>query len=168
MKTKFEILIIMIFGCLIINCKQQEEKTEVKEVKVDLLNDEFPNAQLEVKLTMDSIAQSVKERDLDRLISFHAYSPKYTEFKNGELRIGGEENERFERIIFEEITEVVKFDFSDMKIAIYDNLANVTAHTDFHLKFGEELAIVNEQMTMLLLKTKEGWRIVHEHRSLKF
>ncbi|MTE25560.1 nuclear transport factor 2 family protein [Winogradskyella ouciana] len=165
MKTKFSIALFMVFGLLIIGCKQQEEKIEVKEVEVDHLNDQFPDAQREVKLTMDSIAQSAREGDLDKLISFHAYGPKFTEFKNGEVRNGGEESEKFERGTFGAVTEVVKFDLNDMKIAVYGKVANVTLHTDFHLKFGENLAVVNEQMTLLFLKTKKGWRIVHEHHS---
>ena len=154
---------IMILGIVIIGCKQTEQKVE--EVKIDLLNDEFPEAKQEVKLTMDSIAQSAKDGDLDKLISFHAYSPKFTEFKNGEVRNNGEENEKFERGIFDSVTEVLKFDLNDIKIAVFNNVANVTLHTDFHLKFGEDLAVINEQMTLLFLKTKYGWKIVHEHHS---
>lgn len=167
MKTKFTFALIMIFGFLITGCKNGEEKieTEGEEIKIDLLTDEFPEAKQEVKLTMDSISQSVKDGDLDKLILFHAYSPKFTEFKNGEVRNGGEENEKFERGVFGSVTEIVKFDMTDMKIAVYDNVANVTLHTDFHLKFGEDLAVINEQMSLLFLKTKKGWRIVHEHHS---
>lgn len=165
MKTKIIFALIMIFGIVITGCKQKEEKVEIEEVKIDLLNDEFPEAKQEVKLTMDSIAQSAKDGDLDKLISFHAYSPKFTEFKNGEVRNNGEENEKFERGVFGSVTEVLKFDLNDMKIAVYDNVANVTLHTDFHLKFGEDLAVINEQMTLLFLKTDNGWKIVHEHHS---
>lgn len=129
MKTKMIFAIIMIFGIGIIECKQKEEKTEIEEVNIDVLNDEFPEAKHEVKLTMDSIIQSAKNGDLDKLISFHAYSPKFTEFKNGEVRNNGEENEKFERGVFGSVTEVLKFDMNDMKIAVYDNVANVTLHT---------------------------------------
>lgn len=165
MKAKLSFAVIMIFGILISGCKQKEQKVEIEEVKIDLLNDEFPDAKKEVRMTMDSIAQSAKDGDLDKLISFHAYSPKFTEFKNGEVRNNGEENEKFERGTFGSVTEVVKFDMNDMKIAVYDKIANVTLHTDFHLKFGEDLVVVNEQMSLLFLKTKNGWRIVHEHHS---
>jgi len=165
MKAKMIFALIMIFGIIITGCKQKEQKIEVEEVKIDLLNDEFPDAKQEVKLTMDSIAQSVKGGDLDKLISYHAYSPKFTEFKNGEVRNNGEENEKFERGVFGSVTEISKFDMNDMKIAVYGDVANVTLHTDFHLKFGEDLAIINEQMTLLFLKTDNGWRIVHEHHS---
>ncbi len=46
MKSKMAIALIMIFGIVITGCKQKEQ--EVEEVKVDLLNDEFPDAKQEV------------------------------------------------------------------------------------------------------------------------
>ena len=156
---------IVLLGILLISCKEKEEKTEAVAAKVDLLNDEFPEAQKEVRMTLDSIAQSVKDGDLDRLISFHAYSPKFTEFKSGEVRNGGDDNEAFERGIFGSVSEISKFDMNDTKIAVYGELANVTTHTDFHLTFGEDSIVINEQMTLLFLKTDKGWRIVHEHHS---
>lgn len=164
MKTKLLFALTIFFAIGVTSCKEKEENNE-KEVKIDLLHNEFPKAKQEVRLTMDSIAQSVKDDDLDKLISYHAYSPKFTEFKNGEVRNNGEENEKFERGVFGAVTEIVKFDMNDMKIAVYDKIANVTLHTDFHLMFGENLTVVNEQMTLLFLKTKKGWKIVHEHHS---
>lgn len=165
MKSKMTFALFMILGILIIGCKQKDEKVEVEEVKIDLLNDEFPEAKREIKMTLDSISQSVKDGELDRLISFHTYGPKFTEFKNGDVRNGGKENEEFERGVFGSVTEILKFDFNNTKIAVYGDVANVTTHTDFHLQFGENSAIIQEQMTLLFLKTDNVWRIVHEHHS---
>ncbi len=165
MKIKWTLLLIMISAIILTSCKEKEVETNVEEIKVDLLNDDFPDAKKEISMTLDSIVQSVKDGDLDRLISFHAYSPKFTEFKNGEVRNGGKENEEFERGVFGSVTEISKFDMNDTKIAVYGDIANVTTHTDFHLKFGEDSAIVNDQVTLLFLKTDDGWRIVHEHHS---
>jgi len=95
MKPKFTFILTIIFGILIVGCKQKEQKVEVEEVKTDLVNDVFPESEEAIRKTMDSIAQSVMDGDIDRLISFHAYSPKFTEFKNGEPRNGGQENEEF-------------------------------------------------------------------------
>ena len=165
MKSKMTFVLIMIFGIVITGCKQKEEKVEVVEVKIDLINDEFPEAKKEVMETYDAIVQSIKEGDIERLISLHAYSPKFTEFKNGELRNGGEANETYERNIFSSVTEVVKFDSNDFKIAVYGDVANVTFHSDFHFKFGEDLVVVNDQITLLFVKTENGWKLVHEHHS---
>lgn len=169
MKTKRVIILTILLGAFFIGCNQKEEKKEeqkkIKEVEADLLNDDFPDAKQAVKLTLDSIAKSVKDGNIDKLIAFHAYSPKFTEFKDGQPRNGSEVNKEYERAIFSSVTEVEKFVMDDIKIAVYGDVANATFHTDFHLKFGEEFVVVNEQLSLLFLNTKNGWRIVHEHHS---
>ncbi len=165
MKTKLTFALIMIFGIIVSGCKQKEQKVEVEEVKIDLINDQFPEAKQEVMETFGAIAQSIKDGDMDKLISFHAYSPKFTEFKNGEPRNGGEANEAHERSVFGSVTEVVKFDAKDLHIAVYGDVAILTFHSDFHLKFGEDLVVVNDQITLSFVNTKDGWKMVHEHHS---
>ncbi len=141
------------------------QKQNVKAVKTDLIHTEFPEAKQEVMETFGAIAQSIKDGDLDQLISFHAYGPKFTEFKNGEPRNGSEANEAHERGVFGSVTEVVKFDAKDVHIAVYGEVANLTFHSDFHLKFGEDLVVVNDQITLLFVNTEDGWKMVHEHHS---
>ncbi len=165
MKTKFTLTCIVVFGFLIIGCKQKEQTPVIEEVKIDIINDEFPEAKQEVIETFEAIAQSIKDGDIDKLISFHAYGPKFTEFKNGEPHNGSKANEEHERTIFSSVTEVVKLDANDVKVAVYGDVANMTFHSDFHLKFGDDLVVVNDQITLLFVKTDEGWRIVHEHHS---
>lgn len=160
MKSNLTLTSIILLGFLTIGCHAQMDR-----VPVDLINDEFPEAKHEVMETFGAIAQSIKDKDLDRLISFHAYSPKFTEFKNGEHRNGGEANEANERNLFGSVNEVVKFDAKDLKIAVYGDVANLTFHSDFHLKFGEDLVVVNNQITLLFVKTTDGWKMVHEHHS---
>jgi ketosteroid isomerase-like protein len=155
MKTRISFGLLILIGFLFTSCKAQK----------DLINDEFPEAKQEVMETFGAIAQSIKDGDIDKLISFHAYGPKFTEFKNGEPRNGDKANEAHERGVFGSVTEVVKFDAKDLQIAVYGDVANVTFHSDFHLKFGEDLAVVNDQITLLFVKTKAGWKMVHEHHS---
>jgi ketosteroid isomerase-like protein len=155
MKTRLTLTLIMIIGLLSTSCKS----------KVDLVNDEFPEEQEEVINTFVAIANSIKEGDVDKLIAFHAYSPKFTEFKNGEPRNGAKENEAHERNVFGSVTEVVKFDAKDLKVAVYGDVANVTFQSDFQLKFGDDLVVVNDQITLLFVNTDDGWKMVHEHHS---
>ncbi|WP_411896180.1 YybH family protein [Winogradskyella sp. A2] len=160
MKSKLKLTCIILLGFLTSSCNAQMEKTPV-----DLINDEFPEAKQEVMETFGAIAQSIKDKDLDKLISFHAYSEKFTEFKNGEPRNGSEANEAHERGVFGSVSEVIKFDANDLKIAVYGDVANLTFHSDFHLKFGEDIVVVNDQITLLFVKTSDGWKMVHEHHS---
>lgn len=160
MKSRLTLVSIVLLGFFTTNCSSQLDMAQA-----DLVNDEFPEAKQEVMETFGAIAQSIKDKDLDKLIAFHAYSPKFTEFKNGEPRNGGEANEAHERSVFGSVTEVVKFDANDLQIAVYGDVANLTFHSDFHLKFGEDLVVVNDQITLLFVRTKDGWKMVHEHHS---
>ena len=155
MKTKLTLIIIAVYGFSLTPSFAQ----------VDLINEEFPQAKQEVMETFGAIAQSIKDGDLDKLISFHAYGPKFTEFKNGEPRNGGVANEAHERSVFGSATEVLKFDAKNLQIAVYGDVANLTFHSDFQLKFGDDLAVINDQITLLFVKTNDGWKMVHEHHS---
>ena len=155
MKIKLTFTLIMIIGFLFTSCKSN----------IDLVNTEFPEEKQEVMETFGAIAQSIKDCEVDKLIAFHAYSPKFTEFKNGEPRNGGKANETHERNVFGSVTEVVKFDAKDLQIAVYGDVANLTFHSDFELKFGDDLVVVNDQITLLFVKTNDGWKMVHEHHS---
>lgn len=161
MKTQKTYLSILFIVIIFLNNKLLTAQNTVN------IHKEYPEAQEEVMQTMTNIVQSIKEGDVEKLISFHAYGDKFTEFKNGEPRVGSEANEAYERKVYGSVTEVVKFDSKDLKIAVYyGNVANVTFHSDFHLKFGEDLAIVNNQISLLFVKTENGnWKIVHEHHS---
>lgn len=133
----------------------------------DRIMNEYPAEKAEILQTWDEIVESVQEGDLDKLISFHSYGPKFSEFKQGAPRNGGEENEAFEREVFGSVTDVVKMDTNDMKVAVYyGNVAIVSFHSDFHLMFGEDLAVINDQISLVFVKNNAGnWKIVHEHHS---
>ncbi len=162
MKTKLLLTAVMLLGLFLTGCNNQKP-TETE--KVDLIAEEFPKAQQEVLETFQAIAQSIIDHDIDKLISFHAYGPKFTEFKDGQPRNGGADNEAYERQLFGSVTEVVAFKANDLKIAVYGDVANVTFHSDFQLMFGDQLAVVNNQITLLFVKTDDGWKLVHEHHS---
>ncbi len=152
----------MAIGLVFTSC---EKKVENPIVAIDLIAEEFPDEKQEVMETFGAIAQSIKDGDMDKLISFHAYSTKFTEFKNGEPRNGSAANENHERTVFGSVTEVVKFDAKDLQIAVYGDVANLTFHSDFHLKFGDDLVIINDQITLLFVNIDDGWKMVHEHHS---
>ena len=69
MKPKLIFTITMIIGIMVLGCKQQKQKVEVEEVRIDLINDEFPEAKQEIMETFGAIAQSLKDGDMDNFIS---------------------------------------------------------------------------------------------------
>lgn len=156
-------VLILAFGLLLVACSSDDDSNAT--ALPDYVNTQYPEAEQEIMETFGAIAQSLYDGDMDRLISFHAYSPKFTEFKNGEPRNDGASNETYERDVFGAVTEVVAFNANDMQIAVYGDVANVTFHSDFQLMFGEDLVVVNDQISLLFVKTANGWKIVSEHHS---
>ena len=165
MKTKLTISVLIICALFITGCNNDNDDQTPVPVLIDLISPEFPEAKLEVMETFGAIAQSIIDGDMDKLISFHAYSPKFTEFKHGEPRNDGEANEAYERQVFGSVTEVIKFEANDLQIAVYGDVANLTFHSDFQLMFGTDLVTVNDQITLLFVRTNDGWKMVHEHHS---
>ena len=136
----------------------------------------YPKAQAEVLATFGAIAESIilgagegyGGEYMDKLISFHAYGDKFVEFNGGES-FDSAENEANERTLFGTVVDpggVKQFDAIDLKVAVYyGNVANVTFLSDFILEIGGEEITINNLITLLFVKTKGEWKIVHEHHS---
>jgi len=135
-------------------------------------------AQQEVLATFGAIAESIilgagtgyDSEYMDQLISFHGYGKKFTEFNNGES-FDSEGNEHNERQLFgENVSNVQYFGAAPgtLKVAVYNgNVANLTFLSDFILdiKDGPTGHRVNDLITLLFVKIKGEWKMVHEHHS---
>ncbi|MBT8222242.1 MAG: nuclear transport factor 2 family protein, partial [Eudoraea sp.] len=93
------------------------------------------------------------------------------EFNGGE-EFDSDGNEDNERQLFGEDLEkegVIQLapEEGSLKVAVYyGNVANVTFTADFeliHKQYGP--ITVNDRITLLFVKTKGKWKIVHEHHS---
>jgi len=148
-------------------------------VASSVIDQTYPQAQAEVLETFMAIRQSIidgaglgaNSEYMDQLISFHAYGDKFVEF-NGGWSFDSAGNEAGERQLFGEALEidgVTKFWFIDgtLKVAVYyGNVANLTFISDFDLIIkGLGPVTVNNLITLLFVKTKGEWKMVHEHHS---
>ena len=147
--------------------------------KGSVINQAYPEAQEEVVATFLAIRESIMEgaglgansEFMDQLISFHAYGDKFVEFNEGEMSDSAE-NEEHERMLFgEAVAHVNRFWFQEetLKIAVYyGNVANLTFVSDFELVLNDDngtIVTVENLITLLFVKTKGEWKIVHEHHS---
>jgi len=152
-----------------------------KSDKNCVINQGYPQAQAEVLATFGAIAESIilgaghgyDGEYMDQLISFHAYGYKFVEFNGGES-FDSAGNEHNERQLFGEDLEVWDPEVNQfaavpgtLKVAVYcGNVANLTFTSDFkltHKTYGD--ITVNNLITLLFVKTKGEWKMVHEHHS---
>jgi len=195
MKTK-QVLAVMITSLfLLYGCSNNEDSVEESALASkaseskgsSVINQEYPDAKEEVLATFVDIATNITlgagngggegfpkpNINMDQLISFHAYGPKFVEFNNGLVydSAGNEHNER--QLFGEDLEEdgVVQFApyGETLKIAVYNgNVANLTFISDFKLKlkaYPDQIITVNNLITLLFVKVKGDWKMVHEHHS---
>jgi ketosteroid isomerase-like protein len=153
-----KILTLWVFIALILSvygCKQTER---------DIIKDPFPEVQAEVTRVLDEIFKSGQSKDLDRLSAFHAYGPKFTDFKNGNPRADSEMNERNEREAFSAFSNF-KYDLRDLKVNVFGDVAITTFHGYFEADMGDQHLSFQLKSTLVFAKAGGSWKIVHEHFS---
>ena len=182
MKSNLKFALIIIFALFISACDQEEQEAAQEQAQVqtrDVIDQTYPQAQAEVLEAFGAIAQSIVSgaghgyngEYMDELISYHGYGDKFVEFNGGQTfdSAGNEHNERqlFGEDI--EIDGVLQFAPVEgtLKVAVYyGNVANVTFTSDFilmHREYGQ--ITVNNLITLLFVKTRGQWKLVHEHHS---
>lgn len=144
-------------------CNDSGERPQA--VQDDLINTEYPEDVAEIEAVLADIQLAIREGDIDRLISHHAYSPKFSDFQDGGMRTGATENERNEREFFGGASSIEKFEYADPKISVYGDVAVATVHPDVEMTFGDQAIAARRQLTLVFARTEGGWKIVHEHNS---
>ena len=191
MKTKQVLAVMITFLFLLYGCTNNEDSVEESALasKVPLsqsasgtnssvIDQTYPQAQAEVIETFMEIAEAItlgagtgpNSEFMDQLISFHAYGPKFVEFNGGQSydSAGNENNERTFFGGTVDLGGVMQFAAvpETLKVAVYyGNVANLTFISDFVLMIGGTEVTVNNLITLLFVKTKGKWKMVHEHHS---
>ncbi len=154
---------LALFSC-IAGCDESTTGNEIPLPEIDLINDQFAESQSEIQEVLDGIFKSIQDNEADKLISYHAYSAKFTEFRDSEPRYNSQENEDYERAFVGAISGF-EYELGEKKIAVYGDVAVVTFHADFRPTIGQDVLQIWGSTTLVFVKTDEGWKIVHEHHS---
>ena len=117
----------------------------------DILNNTYPQEQAELKKILENLYKTAQQKDFDKVRAYHAYSPKFTDFKFGQPRADSEMNKQSEEDLFTSFSEFI-YDLRDIKVAVYDKVAITTFHGYFTaVQAGQPLAF-NLQSTLVFAK----------------
>jgi len=193
MKTKLVLTVFLTSLLFLYGCSKNEDNVqETQSESLDLtkvkgnsaskgssvIHQAYTQAQQEVLETFGAIGQTITAGAgtgydspyMDQLISFHAYGDKFVEFNDGE-ELDSAGNEHHERALFGTIVDpggVKQFAAvpGTLNVAVYyGNVANLTFISDFILEIGGDEYTFNNLITLLFIKTKGKWKMVHEHHS---
>jgi ketosteroid isomerase-like protein len=141
--------------------------TGARSLKSDLVDDPFPEAQAELRAVVAAIASDAMEANIEGLQAAHLHSEKFTKFgpRNFDRQDVASTNES-EAAFFGSIKNL-DYRIKDLKIDVFGDVGVVTYYP--HVSFeqdGEEKKTTGRQ-TLVFLRTAEGWKIVHEHGTVK-
>ena len=141
--------------------------SEKKSDQKDIINDLFPEAQSELREVINSIVRDSETANLEGLKASHLLSDKFTKFGPRSFeRQDVESTNESELAHFGSISNF-KAEVKDLKIDVFGDIGIATyyPHVSFE-KDGEE-KIGSARQTLVFLKTGEGWKIIHEHGTLR-
>lgn len=133
----------------------------------DVIGDSFPEAQAELRKVVDVLAGDAMAANIEGLQGLHLNSPKFTKFgpRSFDRQDLAGTNES-EAAFFGSVSDLT-YRAEDLKIDVFGDMGIVTyyPHVTF-VKDGEEHEVEGRQ-TLVFLKTRAGWKIVHEHGMIR-
>jgi len=142
---------------LLVSCASE------RHLQQDLINDPFPEAQVELREVVKSLTKDIMTANIEGLQAIHLESDKFTKFGSRSFdRQDLASTNESEAAFFGSVSNM-SYEVNKLKIDVFGDIGIVTYYP--HLSFmrdGEETKASGRQ-TLVFLKTKNGWKIVHEH-----
>lgn len=162
MKNVFRILPKLFPIMLILALSSCERHTER-----DLINDKFPEAQVEIQEFIKSIVKDAETANIEGLKAAHLVSEKFTKFgpRNFDRQDVISTNHS-EEAFFGSITNY-KQEIKDLKIDVFGDIGIATYFPYVSFVQDGEAKSGSGRQTFVLLKTENGWKIIHEHGTPK-
>lgn len=164
MNIKNHLILITALFLIIAGCDVNEDNNKAKEQNIDLITDQFKDSQAEIQTVLDDIFKAINDGDADKLISYHIYGPKFTEFRDSERRFDSQENEDYERGLVGAVSNFA-YNLGELKINVFGDVAVVTFHADFRPTIGNDVVQIWGSTTLVFVKVDGDWKITHEHHS---
>ena len=151
----FSFIVLVISGCNQID--QQEKSNTASLSEIELTE--------ELRQVVFNIWEDARNSNIDQLKSAHLNSSKFSKFGP---RIAERQNVDQTNISetehFLSIRDAI-LEIEDLKIDLFDNVGIVTFYNIYSFTKDENEISGKGRVTLVFLRTDNGWKIVHEHSS---
>jgi ketosteroid isomerase-like protein len=132
-----------------------------------LVTDTIPAAQAELRATVMSIANDIMTSNIEGLQAAHLVSDKFTKFGPRKFeRQGLDDANASEAAFFSSINDV-DYSINDLKIDVFGDIGIVTYYPQVSFIKEGASKMVDGRQTFVFLRTSDGWKIVHEHGTIR-
>jgi len=141
--------------------------TDLRQSEYDLISDPFAADQAELHEVVNNIAKDAMTANLDGLKGIHLVSDKFTKFgPRSFYRQNVQSTNESEAAFFSSIRDL-KLEVKDLKIDVFGEIGIATYYPHYTFEKDGEKKSGSSRQTLVFLKTKGGWKIVHEHGTIK-
>jgi len=147
---------LVFLGCTV----EEQEAT-------DLIADPFIDQQSEIRDAILSIKKDIESSNIEGLQAMHLVNEKFTKFgpRNFERQDVASTNES-EAAFFSSINNV-EYEVKDLKIDVFGDVGIATYYPEVSfVRDGNDVEVSGRQ-TLVFLKTQSGWKLVHEHGTVR-
>ncbi|RLD24064.1 MAG: hypothetical protein DRI54_06575 [Bacteroidetes bacterium] len=156
MKKIYSLLTSLIF-VILVSCTNNMDHQD------DLINDSILKSRAEIREVIKSIVKDAETANIEGLENAHLMSEKFSKFGPRSFDRQNVKNTNESEAAFFGSVSNFKQEARDLKIDVFDDIAIATYYP--HISFvqdGVEKKGSGRQ-TLVFLKTKNGWKIIHEH-----
>jgi ketosteroid isomerase-like protein len=131
----------------------------------EVLAAENSREQEELERILHQIFEDAKSKNVDALAASHLVTPKFSKFGPRVPQRQDVESTNQEEAAF--VSSFDKFDveITDPKVDVFGNVAIVTYYLKSVLTHGADVKQGSRRGTLVFARTRDGWKIVHEHTS---
>jgi ketosteroid isomerase-like protein len=133
----------------------------------DLVKETFPEAQAELRRAVDAIGQDILTAHVAGLQNIHLRSDKFTKFGPRVFDRQDVESTNQSEATFWASVSATRYEARDRKIDVFGELAVVTYYPHVTFVRDGKPTTVNGRQTLVFLRTTDGWKIVHEHGTVR-
>lgn len=138
-----------------------------EHASVDIINDTFPQAQAEIRSVLSTIYDDAMNANTEGLTAIHLQSTKFSKFGPRSFeRQTVEETNAEEASFFTSIADA-EIELKEIKIDVFGDVAIATFYPHFTFVRDSQPVAGSSRQTLVFVKSPEGWKIIHEHGTLK-
>lgn len=131
------------------------------------IDDRLPQAQAELRAVIDSIAADIMTANISGLQGIHLDSDKFTKFGPRQFeRQDVAATNASEAAFFSSISNA-NYEVEDLKIDVFGDVGIATYYPRVSFERDGEAVRVTGRQTLVFLNTQDGWKIVHEHGTVR-
>lgn len=131
------------------------------------VDESFPDRQSEIRDAVLTIKSDIESSNIAGLQDMHLDSGKFTKFGPRVFeRQDITSTNRSEAAFFGAITSA-RYEVRDLKIDVFGDVGIATYYPDVRFVRDGESVEVSGRQTLVFLRTESGWKVVHEHGTVK-